>query len=172
MSTLRPWGETPPKHDPRTTISFQFWQLQMLWRRKVESALEAHDLTLMQYHLLAGVDFLSHDGVPVNQVSLSTFLGSAPAMTSQVLKILTTVKKHVARRTLKGDSRAKIVKLTPLGAVKLRKGKEIIEQINKDVFGVLQAAQVDFQQCITYLTSTIAAHEDTNVSQAIPPETS
>lgn len=155
MSIVTPWGEAPAKKDPRTNISHQFWHLQMRWRRHVESLLEPHDITFIQYQLLAGVDYLDTKDEPVNQVTLSDFLGSAPAMTSQVLKILTNIKKFITRRTPKGDTRAKHLKLTPLGEVKLRKAEQIIEHVNNAIFGSLEAAQNDFQQCILFLTKTI-----------------
>lgn len=160
MSIVRPWGEAPEKTDPREDISYQFWQLQMIWRRHLEGLLEQHDITFIQYQVLASVDYLSRDDKPVNQVTLSEFLGSAPAMTSQVLKILTNIKKFIARRTPKGDTRSKHLKLTPLGEVKLRKAEEIIERVNTEVFGSLEAAQNDFQQCIKFLTRTIGSCAD------------
>ncbi len=158
MSIVTPWGEAPAKTDPRTNISHQFWHLQMLWRRHVETLLEQNDITFIQYQMLAGVDYLETQDATVNQVTLSAFLGSAPAMTSQVLKILTNIKKFIARRTPKGDTRSKYLKLTPLGEVKLRKAEQIIMQVNNNVFGSLEAAQQDFQQCIMFLTKTIETY--------------
>ena len=64
------------------------WQVSTAWRRKIEEALRPHDLTHVQFVLIASTGWLSKDGKLVSQIDLARHGKLDVNMTSQVIRAL------------------------------------------------------------------------------------
>lgn len=115
---------------------FLLWRVHLVWKRGIEAALAVHDLTHVQFVLLAGLGYLAKDGSAVAQNDLAKLTYCDVTMTSQVLRGLE--KKDLIKRVHKeGDVRAKYPTLTPSGLAKLKVAMKDVEAVDKKFFGVL-----------------------------------
>lgn len=111
---------------PATSPGFQLWLVTLAWQRAVTIALRPHDLTHVQFVLLAGTWWLTQEDGPPTQRQLAKHAGSDPMMVSQVLRRLET--KGLVKRTVDPiDARAKRVKLTRAGGAHLRRAMPTVD---------------------------------------------
>ena len=112
------------------------WRTYLVWKRKIEISLLPHEITHMQFVLLAGLGYLAKNGALVTQQSLAKFTCCDVTMTSQVLRGLE--KKGLIQRIQKeGDERAKYPQVTLSGLAKLKKAMKDVEAVDAQFFGVL-----------------------------------
>jgi len=131
---------------------FLLWRTYLVWKRKIEASLAPHDLTHIQFVLLAGLGYLAKDGALVAQNNLAKFTCCDVTMTSQVLRGLEK-KRLLQRIQKKGDERAKYPQLTPLGLEKLKVAMKDVEATDKKFFGVLGGDTPAFSQHLRLLLS-------------------
>src|SRR4029450_10195037 len=76
---------------PEQSPGFQLWRVNLSWQRRIRSVLEPHQLTHVQFVLLASLWWLSdHGDDPPTQTRLAQQAGTDPMMTSQVIRKLET----------------------------------------------------------------------------------
>jgi DNA-binding MarR family transcriptional regulator len=70
-------------------VGFLLWRVTLSWQRRIRSVLESHQLTHMQFVLLASLWWLAdHEDRPPTQARLAQQAGTDPMMTSQVIRKL------------------------------------------------------------------------------------
>lgn len=131
---------------------FLLWRVHLMWKRKVEAALTAHDLTHVQFVLIAGLGYLAKDGAAVPQNDLAKLTYCDVTMASQVLRGLE--KKGLIQRVHKeGDARAKYSTLTGQGLAKLKGAIKDVEAVDEKFFNVLGDNKLAFVRHLQQLIS-------------------
>src|SRR3954469_18134815 len=72
---------------PERSPGFLMWQVTLAWQRAMRAALAPHDLTHVQFVLLATTWWLGQDEPPTQQ-ALAAQAGTDTMMTSQVVRKL------------------------------------------------------------------------------------
>ncbi|MFD2264919.1 MarR family winged helix-turn-helix transcriptional regulator [Lacibacterium aquatile] len=128
------WLEISEHKGPEESPGLQLWRASMVWRRKIEDALAAHDLTHPQFVLLATIGWSLTAGPGLSQIELSRIVGLDANTVSQVVRGL-EAKGLILREATKG--RAKRLLLTDLGAVRVRETVPVVEAADAAFFGRL-----------------------------------
>jgi DNA-binding MarR family transcriptional regulator len=113
---------------------FLMWRATNAWQRAQRAALQAFDLTHVQYALLAT---LSSDDARkgLSQAEISNRSGVDPMTTSQVIRNLEG-RDLVARAASAEDKRAQRVTLTTGGRALVRKAQPKVDKTDADFFAV------------------------------------
>lgn len=106
-----PWKKISEFEGPEQSPGFLLWQVSTRWRRQIETALAAVDLTHPQFVLLASVGWLTRNGDDVTQIELARHCATDITMTSQVLRALEK-RGFVERHMREGNERSKFPRLT------------------------------------------------------------
>ena len=130
------WKRLSNFKGPMQSPGFLLWQVSTEWRRRVESALSEMDVTHAQFVLLAGIGWLTRNGVYATQVELARHCKTDIAMTSQILRTLER-KGYIERVSREGDERAKLPRLTKSGKNLVKKTIPIVEKVDEEFFGPL-----------------------------------
>lgn len=123
---------------PEESTGFLMWQVTNLWQREIKKALKKFELTHSQFVLLSSIYWLSKQKREVTQIVLSDFTKIDPMTTSSVLKTMQN-KKLIVRMDHEVDTRAKLVRLTPMGIEVVKASITIIETFDKMFFGRVSA---------------------------------
>lgn len=116
---------------------FLMLQVSSLWAISHDKALKRyHNLSHMQYAVLASVYWLVLYGEEVTQVRLSQHTKISPMSISKMLKGL-EIKGYVYRTAHSTDDRAKAVRLTDQGKQILNKAIKTIAGVDAKFFHVL-----------------------------------
>lgn len=118
---------------PEQNPGFLLWQVSMAWQRQLKQSLDPLGITLTQFVLLAGVQWLTRADAPCTQKELATYANTDPMMTSKVLRTLQG-KGIVARSEDTRDSRAKTIRLTPAGQALRQEAMKRVEQADARFF--------------------------------------
>lgn len=121
---------------PNDSPGYLLGQVTLLWQRKQKRVLDPLHLTHTQFVLLAALGWLSKKNDTVTQVDIANQSNSDRMMVSKVLRTLEK-KEFIARHEHPVDTRAKVIKLTPEGAMVLQKALKIIEDTDKEFFSCL-----------------------------------
>lgn len=117
------------------------WRVTNRWQAAMRAALAPHDLTHVQYVLLASLTWLG-DQEPeriVTQVDLAAFAATDPMMTSQVVRTLERAGL-VERLPHPTDGRARALRATPDGAAAARRATADVEAADAAFFSGVDAA--------------------------------
>lgn len=117
------------------------WRVTNRWQAAMRAALAPHELTHVQYVLLASLTWLG-DKEPerlVTQVDLAAFAATDPMMTSQVLRTLERAGL-VERLPHPTDGRARVLRTTPDGAAAARRATADVEAADAAFFDGVDAA--------------------------------
>jgi len=117
------------------------WRVTNRWQAAMRAALAPHELTHVQYVLLASLTWLG-DKEPerlVTQVDLAAFAATDPMMTSQVLRTLERAGL-VERLPHPTDGRARVLRATPDGAAAARRATADVEAADAAFFDGVDAA--------------------------------
>jgi MarR family transcriptional regulator, organic hydroperoxide resistance regulator len=98
---------------------FLLWHATMRWQRAMRAALAPHDLTHVQFVLLASAWWLGEQGEQPSQRRLAEHAGTDAMMTSQVVRALERAGL-VERVRHPTDSRSLLVSVTDAGRSRLR----------------------------------------------------
>ncbi|MDQ0895043.1 MarR family winged helix-turn-helix transcriptional regulator [Agromyces ramosus] len=112
----------------------------MAWQAKQRAALRPHELTHVQFVLLAGLVDLA---LPVSQADLARSMGVDAMMTSQVLRAL-EARVLVARHRDANDTRVVNVEATPAGERLVNAAIGDVEATDRDFFASLGHDQATF----------------------------
>jgi len=133
--------------DAASSPGLALWRVTNGWQRLIRAALTPHDVTHVQFVLLASLTWMDRSE-PVTQRDLATHAGTDVMMTSQVLRALET-KGLVTRRQHPTDRRAISVSVTQAGAALANRANRDVEKADADYFSLLSPA--DRSQFIQYL---------------------
>jgi DNA-binding MarR family transcriptional regulator len=117
------------------------WRVTNRWQAAMRAALAPHELTHVQYVLLASLTWLG-DREPerlVTQVDLAAFAATDPMMTSQVVRALERAGL-VERLPHPTDGRARVLRATPDGAAAARRATAHVEAADAAFFDGVDAA--------------------------------
>jgi DNA-binding MarR family transcriptional regulator len=138
--------------EPLDSPGFLLWHVTLRWQREVAAALEAFDLTHVQFVLLAGAWWLNRHGEEPNQLRLAAFAGTDVRMTSQVVRRLET-KALLSREVDPHDTRARRIRTTRSGRAVAQKAIAAVEAVDARFF----AAAPDRRALTTALRGLAAA---------------
>ena len=124
---------------------FLLWQVTALWQRQVSRALRPHDLTQVQFAILASVLWLTRREDDVTQARLAAHARLDVTMTSQVLRTL-EARRLLDRRAHPSDTRAKVLRLTAAGRALALKAVPDVEAADAAFFAALGAGGPDFNR--------------------------
>jgi DNA-binding MarR family transcriptional regulator len=124
---------TAPAQAP-PSLGFLLWHATLRWQRLIAAALRPHDLTHVQFVLLAVLWwFVSVVGERPSQRALAEQAGTDPMMTSQVVRALE--RKGLVHRTPDpDDARALLLDLTPAGKGLAVEAIEVVEAVDAGFF--------------------------------------
>src|SRR5919202_1442098 len=129
---------------PNESPGFLLWHATLRWQRGISQALAPHDLTHVQFVLLACTWWLNQQGERPNQVAVAAQAGTDIKMTSQVLRSLER-KGLIERRVDTVDTRARRLRVTRRGAALAPRAIAIVEEVDARFFaGVPERATLQF----------------------------
>jgi DNA-binding MarR family transcriptional regulator len=123
---------------PEESPGFLLWQVTNRWQQAQRAALKPHDLTHVQFVLLATLAWSQADGA-VTQRQLADAAATDPMMTSQVLRALES-KGLVERAPHPEDGRARALRVTRAGRALADRAVADVEQTDRDFFAALGRA--------------------------------
>ncbi len=145
---------------PDVGFGYSFWQVTLLWQRQVARALQAYELTHVQFILLAGIKHLTRLYDDVTQVQLAGYVNTDVMMTSKVLSTLEQ-KRLIVRMPHLTDTRAKTVKLLKAGDDMVGQTMPIVAEADRHFFKILQLNEATFQYGLRKLLQKHAMPADT-----------
>jgi DNA-binding MarR family transcriptional regulator len=136
---------------PEQSPGFLLWRVTLSWQRQMRAALAPHELTHVQFVLLASLWWLQEHGDPQpTQVQLADQAGTDLMMTSQVVRKLEQ-RGLLTRAPDASDSRARRLRLTPAGAALLAGALADVEATDQGYFAVLGDDREDFGRALAAL---------------------
>ncbi|MEU5691653.1 MarR family winged helix-turn-helix transcriptional regulator [Actinosynnema sp. NPDC020468] len=118
---------------PGESPGFLLWRVTLSWQRAMRNALAPHDLTHVQFVLLATLWWLhDHEGPP-SQQKLAARAGTDTMMTSQVVRKLED-RGLITRAPDPADARARLLALTTEGRTTLAGALEDVEHADATFF--------------------------------------
>lgn len=135
---------------PEESPGFLLWRVTLAWQRAMRAALAPHDLTHVQFVLLASLWWLVNHGGTPSQQRLAEHAGTDPMMTSQVLRKLAD-RELISRTTDPADSRAKVLDLTAAGKALVSRAMKDVEDADQAYFAALEDDQKAFVRSLTRL---------------------
>jgi DNA-binding MarR family transcriptional regulator len=118
---------------------FLLWHATMRWQRAMRAALAPHDLTHVQFVLLASAWWLGEQGEQPSQRRLAEQAGTDAMMTSQVARALERAGL-VERLRDAADSRSVRVTVTPEGRRRLKGALRDVEAADAAFFAAVADA--------------------------------
>jgi DNA-binding MarR family transcriptional regulator len=115
---------------------FLLWHATMRWQRAMRAALAPHDLTHVQFVLLASAWWLGEQGEQPSQRRLAEQAGTDAMMTSQVARALERAGL-VERLRDPADSRSLRVTVTPAGRERLTGALRDVEAADAAFFAAV-----------------------------------
>lgn len=115
------------------------WQVTNRWQAVMRAALKVHDLTHVQYVLLACLVWMqAHDAyLSITQAELAEFAATDRMMTSQVLRTLEG-KKLILREQHPNDRRARALHATRAGIHAAQHATHDVEEADRIFFAPLR----------------------------------
>ena len=127
---------------PGRSPGFLLWRVPLAWQRAMRAALAPHDLTHVQFVLLASAWWLGDHEEPPTQQRLAEQAGTDPMMTSQVVRKL--ADRDLVRRTPDSrDARALRVVVTSEGREVLAAALRDVERADTEYFATVDDGFVD-----------------------------
>lgn len=118
---------------------FLLWHATMRWQRAMRAALAPHDLTHVQFVLLASAWWLGEQGEQPSQRRLAEHAGTDAMMTSQVVRALERAGL-VERLRDPADARSVRVTVTPAGTTRLQGALADVEAADVAFFATVRDA--------------------------------
>ncbi len=117
----------------KESMGLLFWQVSMLWQRKIKKVLQAYNLTHTQFVILAVIEELTEQGKMVTQKNISDF-SMIDVMTISSSVRLLAKKGLIARSQHESDTRANSIVNTNTGKSLLIKAVKAVDKIDKTFF--------------------------------------
>ena len=125
--------------DAQSSPGLALWRASSAWQKRIRTALAPHDLTHVQYVLLASLTWMDR-AEPVTQRDLARHAELDVMMTSQVLRTL-EAKGHIRREPHPQDGRAVALQPTPRGIELANIATHDVESADTAYFAALTPAQ-------------------------------
>jgi DNA-binding MarR family transcriptional regulator len=123
----------------------------LAWQRRIREVLESHELTHVQFVLLASLWWLvDHDDHSLTQAQLAQQAGTDPMMTSQVTRKLET-RGLLERAQDPTDSRARRLRLTAAGRALVPRALSDVEAADEEYFAALGSQRESFIRALRTL---------------------
>jgi len=132
---------------------FLLWQVTALWQRRIAWALRSIGLTQVQYALLASLLWMSRTQRTITQAMLARHTKLDMMMTSQVLRTLES-RGLLERNPHPTDTRAKVLGLTKEGRKLARRAVPVVEGVDREFFGALDAQLDRFNRSLLSLIAS------------------
>lgn len=125
------------KNNSSHSLGFSFIKSYNLWHKKIKERLGEINLTHPQFVVLTTIGYLAQNENEVKQIDISK-RSNIDVMT--LSSIVLRLEKYglVSRKKSLSDTRAKIVTLTKEGFARLGDALPIVEQVDREFFGVLE----------------------------------
>ncbi|UJF31713.1 MarR family winged helix-turn-helix transcriptional regulator [Paenibacillus hexagrammi] len=125
--------------------SFLLWQVLNLWQKNMRQALQAVELTHVQFILLIATDWLNRqcEQGDVTQAQIASYAHVEPMLASQVLRSLEK-KGLLTRKEHSTDTRAKSIVLTEEGKQLASQAFLIAQQVDHSFIAKLGQEETDF----------------------------
>ncbi|PSK88905.1 MarR family winged helix-turn-helix transcriptional regulator [Taibaiella chishuiensis] len=140
---------------PEDSPGYLLGQLTMLWQRQQKRVLDPLDLTHTQFVLLCALAWLSRESDQVTQVDIANQGNADRMMVSKVLRTLEE-KAFLTRHEHPTDTRAKIIRLTPVGERVLQKAIVSVENVDIEFFAPLGKSLAGFN---AHMAGLIREHQ-------------
>jgi MarR family transcriptional regulator, organic hydroperoxide resistance regulator len=144
---------------PEDSPGFLLWQITNSWQRRIRQALKEIGLTHVQFVLLTATDWLESANLPTNQTNVAKFAHTDVMMTSQVIRTLKG-KGLVVVEEDPSDTRAHILKVTPVGKGLVRRALELVEDADGEFFSPLARDSTRFVEMLNLLIEKEKRHGD------------
>ena len=137
---------------PQSSPGLLLWRVTNAWQRAIRTALAPHDLTHVQFVLLAILTANDPDEV-LSQRELAVRASTDEMMTSQVLRTLEQ-KGLVQRLPHPEDRRARAISPTPAGITLVNQANAAVETADRDYFSVLGSSLREFTRALQVIDRT------------------
>ena len=114
----------------KESMGLLFWQVSMLWQRKIKKVLQAYDLTHTQFVILAVIEELTEQDKTVTQKDFSMI----DVMTVSSTVRLLAKKGLISRSQHETDTRANSIINTEMGKSLLSKAVKAVDKVDKTFF--------------------------------------
>ena len=121
---------------PKDSPGYLLGQLTTQWQRTQKKVLDPLNLTQTQFVLMAALAWLSKTNKAVTQVDIAEQSNADRMMVSKVLRTLEE-KQFISRHEHPTDTRAKVIKLSTVGAKVLQEALTAVENADIAFFSVL-----------------------------------
>jgi DNA-binding MarR family transcriptional regulator len=133
------------------------WRVTLAWQRRIRAVLESHELTHVQFVLLASLWWLvDREDDPPTQTRLAQQAGTDPMMTSQVIRRL-EARGLLERALDPADSRARRLHLTAAGRALVGRALADVEAADGNYFAPLGSQREGFLQALQKLEAASVA---------------
>lgn len=139
-------GLTTRYHEPENSPGFMLWQVTNAWQRSIRAALAPHDLTHVQFVLLATL--ASMQPRQVTQRQLADAAATDVMMSSQVIRGLEK-RGLITRNPHPNDGRAVALSPTEEGAATVNATNAAVEEADAQFFNALGSS--DLHNFVTLL---------------------
>jgi DNA-binding MarR family transcriptional regulator len=136
---------------PGDSPGFLLWHVTLRWQRLIRAALAPHELTHVQFVLLASAWWLGEYEEMPTQQRLAARAGTDTMMTSQVLRKLED-RGLVSREADPADARARLLGITQAGRALLTGAMADVERADAEFFAALDEDQHAFASALARLT--------------------
>lgn len=133
--------------EPAQSPGLMMWRATNAWQREVRAALAPHDLTHVQFVLLAVVVSSDDSAEGLTQREVAERAGTDAMMTSQVLRAL-EAKDLLHRTPHPTDKRARTITPTAQGIELANQAVVSVEIADRSFFGPLGDDQDDFVEAL------------------------
>ena len=117
----------------KESMGLLFWQVSMLWQRKIKKVLQAYDLTHTQFVILAVIEVLTEQDKTVTQKNISDFSMIDVMTVSSTVRLLAK-KGLISRSQHETDTRANSIINTEMGKSLLSKAVKAVDKVDKTFF--------------------------------------
>jgi DNA-binding MarR family transcriptional regulator len=138
--------------EPDTDTGLLLWQASNKWQRDLKKVLDRHNLTHVQFILLASTLRLNGMKDATTQMSIASFAGTDKMMASKVLRTL-EVKRLIKRKENEADSRSMKIEITSFGKVTLSRAAVEVNKFDQSFFSSLSKKQKGFTKKLKSLLS-------------------
>lgn len=130
---------------PEDKLGYLFWQINMLWVRKVNQSLQELGLTHTQFITLAATEWLNLHSGRVIQRDIAEKLKVDRMLISKMVSKLVDAQL-LQKRSSEEDSRVTLLCLTDSGRELFMDGVEIMKQNEQEFFGLMEDDLPDLTQ--------------------------
>ena len=130
-------------------IGVLVWQLSNHWQSKLRNILRKENLTLNEYLVLEGINYLKQNKDTLAQIDIALYAGIDISVVSVTLKLLE--KKKLITRQIKEDNRKKIIEMLADGKNLYNKLYPLILEEEMKIFSKLRNETINFTNLLKLL---------------------